>query len=389
MEKVYREREQCCGCGACFAKCPKGAIRMEQDYKGFLYPVINHELCIDCGLCVKTCDFIKTHEKASNIHKIYALQHNDKTVLSHSSSGGAFTALSDYILNLGGIIYGAVFDSKQKEVYHIGADTPEARDRMRGSKYVQSRTYKVFKEIKSDLLSERIVLFSGTPCQCAGLKSFLGQEYKNLYIVELLCHAVPSNQLFKDHIKLWEEKMGAQCVDYQMRSKKFGYQHTHQISFSDNSTNTSVNLKRILKLFEISARESCFNCVYTSKNRQGDITIGDLWEADSEASIYDNRGVSIVTTNTLRGDTLLSQISRTCRLIELTESALRQNAFAKPVSKPKNYDEFWEDYISSGYEFVLNKYAPKTVLSWGYAYFWRLLYWTHLDRFYFWLKNRV
>lgn len=389
MEKVYREREQCCGCGACFAKCPKGAIRMEQDYKGFLYPVINHELCIDCGLCVKTCDFIKTHEKASNIHKIYALQHNDKTVLSHSSSGGAFTALSDYILNLGGIIYGAVFDSKQKEVYHIGADTPEARDRMRGSKYVQSRTYKVFKEIKSDLLSERIVLFSGTPCQCAGLKSFLGQEYKNLYIVELLCHAVPSNQLFKDHIKLWEEKKGAQCVDYQMRSKKFGYQHTHHISFSDSSVNTSVDLKRILKLFEISARESCFNCVYTSKNRQGDITIGDLWEADSDASIYDNRGVSIVTTNTLRGDALISQISGICRLIELSESALRQNAFAKPVSKPKHYDEFWEDYIRSGYEFVLNKYAPKTVLSWGYAYFWRLLYWTHLDRFYFWLKNRV
>lgn len=389
MDSLYILPEECCGCGTCKEKCPKGAISMIMDNKGFYYPFIEQNKCIDCGLCLKVCDFKQTSKKEGNIIDVFALQHNNKNVLKRSSSGGAFTAISDIILNEGGKVYGAIFAPESKEVYHIGTDNKKGRDRMRGSKYVQSTVFENFKEIKNDLEEEKEVLFTGTPCQCAALRSFLKKDYDNLVIIDLICHGVPSNKIFVEHLKFWEHKKNKRIVDYFMRSKKYGYQYTHCVVFDDNSSNSSINLKRILKLFTLSMRPSCFRCPYASQHRMGDVTIGDLWEADSVVGIYDNRGTSIITTNSGKGAGIIERVAETCRIIKLDHSAIRQNAFYKPVEKPENYDFFWKDYFEKGYGFILDKYAPYTLLSWGYATVWRILFFTKLDRVYYWIKNII
>lgn len=377
---LFQEPQQCCGCSACVVICPRNAIHMEKDQKGFLYPVIDHDLCIKCRRCMNVCDFKKDQPQVSNIKNVVALQHKDRNILKLSSSGGAFTAISDYVLKTKGLVYGAVIDSSSFIVHHTGATTTTGRDKMRGSKYVQSEMGSVFQNIKTDLQKGTRVLFSGTPCQCAGLKSYLGSKPDNLLIVELLCHGVPSNQLLQEHIKHWEKKKGKVAVDYQYRSKKCGYEHTHVLTFVDGDTDSSVDLKRLIRLYGFSMRPSCYVCPYTSKSRQGDFTIGDLWEAEEVAGINDHRGVSLLTVNSENAEGMLSEIEQHCRLVQLKDTDLTQNAFSTPVSYTATNDEFWRDYELEGYGFVLNKYAPKTIKSLGYQLLLRLFHHLRLTR---------
>lgn len=176
MEYIFEKKEDCCGCTACYNICPKEAIKMEPDREGFLYPKIDQSLCIDCQLCKKVCPVINEKSLKNKIEgDFYLSKHKSEDTLKNSTSGGAFTAISDVFLKEGGIICGVDFDDNFCVVHEM-AETKEGRDRFRFSKYVQSRLGDIFPKIKEKLAEGRKVLFSGTPCQCAGLKAFIGNS---------------------------------------------------------------------------------------------------------------------------------------------------------------------------------------------------------------------
>ncbi len=379
MGKLYQTEEQCCGCSACLNSCPQNAISMKRNEKGFEYPFIDESLCIGCDICNNVCDFQNPKGSGNHILQAYAMQHRDKEVVFNSSSGGAFTAISDWVLNQGGVVYGAAFDKETFYVKHISAECATDRDCMRGSKYVQSSLGDVFKNIKKDIKSGKKVLFSGTPCQCAGLYSYLHGHPENLVIVDLLCHGTPSPNLLIKHIGRIEVNSHKKVQEYQYRSKKHGYEHTHEVLFSDGTKLCNVDIKRILKFFVVGMRPSCFECKYTSKERYGDITIGDMWDASKLVGITDNKGTSTVIVNTGIGSRIIDEIKENCVLIPVAEQKIKQSALKERVPKPKNYEKFWEEYLKYGYNYVLEHYAPITIKSWGLFTLQKYIHKLHLD----------
>lgn len=363
--KLYRSDENCCGCTACANTCPNNAISMTRNEKGFEYPEVDFSRCVSCGICKTVCDFQNPKGSENRILQAYAMQHSDKDIVFNSSSGGAFTAISDWVLNQGGIVYGAVFDKDTFYVKHISAECAEERNRMRGSKYVQSSLGDVFKCIKNDIKSGKKVLFSGTPCQCAGLCSYLKCHPENLVIVDLLCHGTPSPDLLIKDINRIEKKYKKKIQDYMYRSKRYGYEHTHEIVFSDYTTVCNVDIKRILKLFVLGMRPACFECQYTNRKRFGDITIGDMFTAPKLVGITDHKGTSTVLVNTELGERIINDIREQCSLIPVDENKIKQSALEKRVHKPENYDKFWTEYQEYGYSYILERYAPFTIKSWG------------------------
>ena len=195
--QVFENKNKCCGCTACQSICPKNAITMKADDEGFLYPFVNDDLCVKCGLCKKVCDFTKDHEKDGKTPKVYAVKAED-SIRKGSASGGMFAVLSEDVLARGGAVYGAAFD-KNLRVCHTRATDKESRDMQRGSKYVQSDKRDSFKMVKSDLERGMPVVFSGTTCECAGLMSYLsGTDTSQLIVADVLCHGTPSPLIFEE-----------------------------------------------------------------------------------------------------------------------------------------------------------------------------------------------
>lgn len=379
--KLYNKEDQCCGCGACLNTCPQDAISMVRNEKGFEYPTIDYDRCVSCNACKTVCDFQNPKGSSNRIFQAYAMQHRNKEVVFNSSSGGAFTAISDWVLQQGGAVYGAVFDNETFYVKHIRADCSDERDRMRGSKYVQSNIGNIFKNIKGDLETGKKVLFSGTPCQCAGLCSYLHGHPENLVLVDLLCHGTPSPDILVKHIERIEANCKKKVKEYKYRSKKYGYEHTHEVLFCDGSRLCNVDVKRILKLFVVGMRPSCFECKYTNRERYGDFTIGDMWDASKLVGITDHKGTSTVIVNTEVGCRIIDEIKETCVLIPVAEQSIKQAALKNRVQKPKNYEKFWQDYLQHGYDYVLAHYAPITVKSWGLFTLQKYAYKLHLGYF--------
>ena len=212
----------CCGCTACASICTHDAITMEPDVLGFLYPKVDLTKCTNCGLCEKVCSFNANYDKTLNLSKpdVYGARHKDLMEVETSRSGAAFIAISDVVLMQGGVIYGAGYTDHFR-IVHKRATTKEERDEFKGSKYVQSDLVGVFRRVKQDLKDGLIVLFSGTPCQTAGLNSYIGEKFReNLYLVDIICHGVPGPFIWRDYIKYVEEKQGDEIVCVNFRNKK-------------------------------------------------------------------------------------------------------------------------------------------------------------------------
>ncbi len=225
MIKIDDPRD-CCGCTACASICNHNAIKMEPDSLGFLYPNVDPHLCVDCGLCERVCSFNDNYDTSLNLHvpEVYAARHKDVKEVETSRSGAAFIAISDYVLNNNGVVYGAGFKDHFR-VVHKRATTSLERDEFKGSKYVQSDLTGVFCRVEQDLRNGRLVLFSGTPCQTSGLNSFIGSKLReNLVLVDIVCHGVPSPYIWRDYIKYLEEKHGSEVCFVNFRDKqKFGW----------------------------------------------------------------------------------------------------------------------------------------------------------------------
>lgn len=383
-----KDKQTCCGCGVCAEVCPEKAIEMVYDEKGFAYPGIHHSKCKECGICVKRCSFKNDKENGQNWRSVYAMRHLSEEVVSKSSSGGFFTAISDYVLNNGGYVFGSVFDAKEKKVKHICARTFEERNRMRGSKYVQSETIGIYSKVKTLLDDGNLVLFTGTPCQCASLLTFVRKKYDNLIVVDLLCHGVPSPILFRDHIEWWEKKYKSKVTDYRFRDKRYGYLHTHMVRFENQKENHSLELKRLLKMYRYSMRESCYVCPYASKHRYGDFTIGDFWEIGKVASIYDNKGSSIILVNSQKAEEVLEKIKSVCSLISIDFSHLKQDAVNRPVKRTEEVNQFWECYQQSGYKRTLDCYAKNTIKSRVYQTMLRMVHVLRIEKLYYYFISR-
>lgn len=385
--------DNCCGCQSCKLICPTNAISMFYDDKGFIYPKINSKLCIHCNLCESVCNFINHNDGKNTIINQYAFQINDKYKLYNSTSGGAFTMLSDYILSNNGFIVGTIMDNDMKTKYIIG-NTEKTRDNMRGSKYVQSLTGNIFKEIYILLKKGNKVLFIGTPCHVGALYSFLKLKkikLDNLYTIDFICHGVQSEKIFKEHINYLERKFNSKIINYNFRDKKYGWCHTETATFINGKQKSDKSVFRLKELFQknIDLRDSCYCCVYSNKNRVSDITIGDFWGADELLKKYDFKGVSLILTNTNKGENLLKNSLKKYKyayFVKSTNHILNQGGLNKAAEKSIDSDNFWKLYFEKGYLVAINKYAYISNQYMIYVYLKRLIHFFRLDSFFIKLK---
>ncbi len=227
------DKTKCCGCTACASICGHDAISMQPDDLGFLYPIVDYSKCVECGLCVKVCAFNDHYDTSMNLPKplAYGARHKDMKEVETSRSGAAFIAISDYILEMGGVVYGAGYTDHFR-VVHKRATTKEQRNEFKGSKYVQSDLTGVFHQVRDDLRNGKTVLFSGTPCQTSGLASYIGKRLRDkLFLVDIVCHGVPGPFVWRDYIAYLEKKYGDEICWVNFRDKKeFGWR-AHRETF--------------------------------------------------------------------------------------------------------------------------------------------------------------
>lgn len=304
---------QCTGCGACVNVCPKKCIRLAYDKDGFLQPCIAKNQCIDCKMCVKRCPSNHMVEKNAPQKAVVACSENDEIVLL-SSSGGIFSELAKTVLNAGGIVCGAVFDDDYLNVNHVVAKNDFELSKMRGSKYIQSNTRNIYKEVKDFLCQGKSVLFSGTPCQAAGLKSYLGSSPSNLITVDFICHGVVSSKAYWEYLKSFD--IQGKICDVKFRYKQNNNaQHENQlfrvctesgIQVEENWQTTSLGYAFKNNLL---SRESCSSCKYSTVSRVSDITIGDyIADIDSEPLNKSGKAKSLILVNTEAGANELSKV---------------------------------------------------------------------------------
>lgn len=290
--------------------------------------------------------------------KTYAVRHKSEDVRSASRSGGIFTALSDYILDDLGVVYGCVLTDAFQAV-HVRAENKMMRDRMRGSKYIQSRMGDTYKNVEADLNAERKVLFSGSSCQIAGLKCYLKKDYDNLVCVDIVCHGVPSPKVWIKYLEEQRKRNGGDVASVDFRNKnRFGWRsHVESITFDTGYTVDSEIFKRLFYGHNV-LRPSCYECPYKSIHHPGDITIADYWGIEKAAPEFDdNMGVSLVLVNTMVGWEAFESVKEKVLWKPTRIEDSLQPPLVAPFPRPKERDQFWRDFPSKDFEYLAKKYG--------------------------------
>lgn len=373
-----KDKADCCGCTACASICPKDAITMEPDTLGFKYPKVDLSKCIDCGLCEKVCAFNDNYDKSRNLKEpeIYAARHKDIHEIETSRSGAAFIAISDYILENGGIVYGVGYKDHFR-VAHKRATTKEERNEFKGSKYVQSDLDGIFRQVKEDLKQGNTVLFSGTPCQTAGLNSYIGKKLRvNLVLVDIVCHGVPSPYIWRDYLAYIEKKYKSKIVKVDFRDKsRVGWSGHIESFVFENEIKEESNLYTLLFYKHVMFRASCQKCYYTNLIRPSDITLADFWgwEKTDPFMNIDNKGISLVLVNTIKGINLLNKIKSSINLLSVDLEKCMQPNMSRSTLFSSQYYDFEKDYKLYGFGKILRKYC-------------NLGYWKYINKILFWIK---
>lgn len=332
------DKTNCCGCEACAQVCPKACISMERDAEGFLYPHANLDICINCGLCEKVCPCLNG-EEAKEPMAVYAAINPDEEVRRKSSSGGVFTLLAEQIISKGGVVFGARFDDNW-QVEIVGAETMEQVATFRGSKYLQAKVGDSYKQCKAFLDAGREVLYSGTPCQIAGLLHYLRKRHANLSTVDFVCHGVPSPGVWKKYI---EEvaTAGKQAIrEVSFRNKAKGWKRFSFYMNYDSDNNIVTMLSPLDKnpymqafLSDLILRPSCHDCPAKGGKSHSDITIADFWGIQNILpSMDDDKGTSLVLINTEKGEKVFPEDNLRCEAT--TMDALRYNSAYNNSSRP-------------------------------------------------------
>ena len=349
------DKYKCCGCTACVSACPKNCISMSADREGFLYPVVDSVKCIDCGLCEKVCPVLHPVNNETE-PLVYAAINNNEAVRMQSSSGGIFTLIAEYVLEHGGVVFGACFDSDWN-VIHDYTETKDGLARFRGSKYVQSHVGICFTQVKTFLDSGREVLFSGTPCQVAGLKNYLRKPYSNLFTVDLVCHGVPSPEVWRRYLqeavcRVYGIKkknvinLGEYISDISFRAKDKGWKkYNIKIIFRNGKVEMmpfSENPYMNVFLSDLSLRPSCYACPTKLHRAQSDITLADFWGVNEiKPDIDDDKGCGLILIPCKQNLNFLCKMD--CKLLQQQfSSIIKYNpSILYAVNEPLNRKFFW------------------------------------------------
>ena len=368
---LFNDKKDCCDCTACKSICPKDAIYMYLDEYGFEYPRIDIEKCISCGLCKKVCAFQNIKETDTPI-KTYVAVAKDEKVLLDSASGGIFSAIAQNYLESDGVVFGAAFDEEFNPM-HIGITRSEDLYKLQGSKYVQSSIGNTYKETKQFLNEGKKVLFSGTPCQIAGLKGYLMKEYDNLLTIDIICHGVPSSRFFKDYLKILEEKLDGKIKEFKFRDKSMGWGLNGSVVYKNN------NVLKKMKIYGSESsyyhyflnsscyRENCYHCKYACENRPADITIGDYWgievahpELLQNRKVEEKKGVSVVIVNTLKGKIEVDKCDKFKKFIsDFSKARIKNGQLNSPSKKDEKYLKVMNEYKNGGYIAVEKLYSKE------------------------------
>lgn len=366
---LFEDKTNCCACGACVNVCPKDAVSMKEDQCGFLYPMIDTQKCVGCGRCKKVCSY-QNEKEMNHPLQTWAAVAKNQDLLMNAASGGVFSALADSILKEGGIVCSAAFE-KDFTLRHILINQRTDLSRLRGSKYTQSSTGYVFREIKKQLLDGRKVLFCGTPCQVAGLRSYLSKDYDGLITIDLICHGVPSNKMFKDYIHYFETEKNVKIDQFTFRDKKISWgKNGSTIVSSGKRYNLFESAQSYFFFFAYSLimRSNCYSCKYACSHRPGDITIGDFWGIQREHPEYlkngmidESKGVSVIIANTEKGTQFIKAHQDLFVLYDSTfEKAARGNAqLNAPTKRLPQREVYLDIYRRDGWKSIEETFRKK------------------------------
>jgi NAD-dependent dihydropyrimidine dehydrogenase PreA subunit len=397
----YGNKQDCCGCTSCILKCPKKCISLKEDEQGFLYPCVDENVCIDCGLCSKVCPVTKPFDERLPIN-VFAAKHKDDSIRMLSSSGGLFTALAEKIILEGGVVFGAKF-AKDWSVEHGYTDCIEGLNEFRGSKYVQSRMGNAYSDVEKFLKEGKKVLFTGTSCQISGLKRYLIKDYgDSLITVDVVCHGVPSPLVWKKYLESLLQPTvaaaGKNTVFSSLKTspvltgvffrdkrngwEKYGFSVRANVAskgdknsvFSPGTSLNDVELfyeptieNRYMNLFlrDLCIRPSCYFCSAKKGRSNSDITIADFWGIRSfSPEFYDEKGVSLALVYTKKGLETFNELPILSN--EMTyEQALNGNpSIEKSKEMPYQATKFWDKFKENGIDcagLILHQMEPSLV----------------------------
>ena len=351
---INTSTDDCCGCEACKQICPQQCITMSMDKRGFLYPTADLSNCINCNKCIDVCPAINTSNKIHSTTSYAAINKNEN-IRTQSSSGGIFSSIAEQILSNDGVVFGARFNN-EFNVIHDWTDNSEKYDSFRGSKYLQSSIGECFILAKKFIEENRLVLFTGTPCQIEGLKRFLNKEYENLITIDIVCHGVTS-------YNVWQEYLHSKCKSdptyVNFRSKSTGWKDYSIEIKGKRNYKSRANNDDFMHCYKsnLFLRSSCYKCPSKFQN-VSDITLGDYWGIDKISNLDDDKGTSLIITNTRKGEKIIDSIKSKIIITETDlDSAIQYNPSIKFSStKHQLSDSFWADFYKCGYK-AIKKYG--------------------------------
>ncbi len=361
---------ECCGCSACESICPRSVIKLMADEEGFRMPKIEDDtLCIECGLCEKVCPVLNPIKKYSNPDEsAYIIQNKDELVRAESASGGAFSAIAAYVLQNGGIVYGAAYNDRF-QVKHIAINTQEDLWRLRHSKYVQSDLGQSFHDIKKHLENGVLVCFSGTPCQVEGLTSYLRKNYNNLLLIDICCHGVSSPLIWERYMEMMKNKAPDRVY---FRWKHYGYKYSTMSFFKKGNEiyHSGVESDPMLRAYFSNNcdRKSCYDCRFKKRYRVSDFTIWDCFQPRFFNKTFDDdKGTTSVLVNTIKGKKIIEKLKNrgSIRAFEVDpEELVMGNKELTTSVKPGTIrDEFMRDAKLLDGQALFSKYYSQSFVQ--------------------------
>lgn len=364
---TINDKKDCMGCHGCSNICPKSCISMESDSEGFWYPVVDYDKCIKCGLCIKVCPIINK-TAIENEPIAYACYNKDETIRLRSSSGGIFTLIAEYIIDNGGAVFGAGFD-KDFAIVHSYVKTREELEKLRGSKYVQSKIGDTYKRTKKLLDQGRKVLFTGTPCQIGGLKSYLQKDYSNLFCTDIICHGVPSPKVLQKYICYHENQVGSSTRRISFRRKDEGWKrYSVSLSFENNTEYLqTLDNDLFMKAFlsNVCLRPSCYSCNFKTLHRQSDITLADFWGIQNVLpEMDDDKGTSLIFINSVNGQLILEEIKDkiSYKEVDINQAVLYNSSAIRSVEHSVNRKNFFKEIDQLSFDQLIKRYCSESLL---------------------------